>query len=86
MSNNIVTFPNRAGPARRIVPGRLRNARIAKGFNQTELAGAVGVSRQAISVFESGDKGPNPETMTRIAEALEQPLSFFSAKRMLSRF
>ena len=79
MANNVVSFPNRSGPTRRLIPGRLRDARLAKGFNQTELAIAIGISRQAISVFESGEKGPETETMERIAKVLEQPLSFFAA-------
>jgi Zn-dependent peptidase ImmA (M78 family)/transcriptional regulator with XRE-family HTH domain len=79
MANNVVNFPNatKSGPMRRLIPSRLRDARLAQGLNQTELANAIGISRQAISSFESGEKGPETDTMARIAEFLEQPISFF---------
>jgi Zn-dependent peptidase ImmA (M78 family)/transcriptional regulator with XRE-family HTH domain len=47
-------------------------------MNQTELAHAVNISRQAISAFEAGEKSPDPGTLGRIADALAQPLPFFS--------
>jgi Zn-dependent peptidase ImmA (M78 family)/transcriptional regulator with XRE-family HTH domain len=79
MARNVVNFPDvvKAGPMRRLVPSRLRDARLAQGLNQTELANAISISRQAISAFESGEKGPETDTMARIAEVLQQPLSFF---------
>ena len=79
MTANVVAFPAKA-PARGIVPSRLRDARIAHGLNQTELAEAVAISRQAISAFEAGDKNPDPSTMARIAEAVAQPLAYFTAE------
>lgn len=82
MTDNVVRFPTSAkpSPARRIIPSRLRDARLAHGINQTELAASVGISRQAISAFESGEKGPDLDTMALIAETLRQPLSFFAAE------
>src|SRR5687768_2244638 len=79
-NNNVVAFPNavRGAPlGRRLLPSKLRDGRLAMRLNQSELAAAVGVSRQAISAFEQGEKSPEPETMARIAQALEQPVSFF---------
>jgi Zn-dependent peptidase ImmA (M78 family)/transcriptional regulator with XRE-family HTH domain len=78
-NNNVVSFPERA-PPRRLVPARLRDARLACRMNQTELALAVSVSRQAISAFEAGEKTPDPATMERIADTLAQPLAFFSTE------
>lgn len=79
MTANVVAFPTRS-PVRGIVPSRLRDARIAFGLNQTELAEAVAISRQAISAFEAGDKNPDPSSMARIAEAVAQPLAYFTAE------
>lgn len=63
--------------ARRLIPARLIEGRLVNGFNQSELAAMVGVSRQAVSSYEQGDKVPDPETMIGIAKALRQPVSFF---------
>jgi Zn-dependent peptidase ImmA (M78 family)/transcriptional regulator with XRE-family HTH domain len=77
--NNVVSFPAARGgsAARRLVPSRLKDARLAKRLNQSELAVAVDVSRQAISAFEQGEKSPESDTMARIAVVLDQALSFF---------
>lgn len=76
--DNIVAFPDRNGPAaRRLIPSRLRDARLAQCLNQTELAAHIGVTRQAISAFEQGEISPEPDKMARIARALDQPLSYF---------
>jgi Zn-dependent peptidase ImmA (M78 family)/transcriptional regulator with XRE-family HTH domain len=73
---SISALPRRI-EARRLVPAKLREARLAKRLKQTELAERVGVTRQAVSAYEQGDKSPEPETLTRIASSLEQPLSHF---------
>ncbi|KNY21634.1 ImmA/IrrE family metallo-endopeptidase [Methylobacterium sp. ARG-1] len=78
-SPNVISFPSKPN-VRGLVPSRLRDARIARGLNQTELADAVSVSRQAISAYEAGDKTPEPETMARIADAVMQPLAYFTAE------
>lgn len=77
MGNNIVSFPART---RGLVPARLRDARLAKRMNQSELALAVGISRQAVSAFEAGEKSPDPATMARIANILDLPAPFFSTE------
>lgn len=77
---NIFVFPGAAQSVplgRRLIPSKLRDGRIAKRLNQSELAEVVGVSRQAISAFEQGEKSPDPERMVRIADVLQQPVSFF---------
>lgn len=80
---NIIRFPGAArdeGFGRRLIPGRLTEARVAYGLNQSELAAHVGVSRQAISTYELGDKVPEPGTMVAIAETLQQPISYFTGE------
>lgn len=82
MANNVVTFPSagKLGLTRRLIPSRMKDARLAQRMNQTELANTIGVSRQAISAFELGEKSPEADTMARIAEVLEQPISFFAGE------
>lgn len=82
MAHNVVSFPGttKPGQARRINASRLKDARMAQRMNQSELANAIGISRQAISAFELGEKSPEADTMIRIAEVLKQPLSFFAAE------
>lgn len=82
-NNNVIDFLSikRSGTSRtRIVPSRLYDARTAKGFNQSEVALQVGISRQAISAYEQGEKTPEAETMSRIAKVLGQPISFFTTE------
>jgi DNA-binding XRE family transcriptional regulator len=74
---NIINFPT---PKRRLVASRLKDARVAACLNQSELAVVVGVTRQAISAFEQGEKNPEPETLERIAAHLCQPISYFSGE------
>lgn len=84
---NILSFPGAArddGFGRRLIPGRLTEARLALGLNQTELATKVAVSRQAISSFEQGDKAPDPSTMRIIADTLGQPISYFTSEEPAS--
>jgi Zn-dependent peptidase ImmA (M78 family)/DNA-binding XRE family transcriptional regulator len=78
MASNIVSLSDRVPNShRRLVPSRLKDARLACRLNQSDLAAAVEVSRQAISAFEQGEKSPDSTTMMRIAEILRQPVSFF---------
>lgn len=80
MSDNVITFPTAAPPKRRLVVSRLKDARLAACLNQSELAEIVGVTRQAISAYEQGEKFPEPETMMRISAALKQPISYFASE------
>ncbi len=79
--NRILPFPNAArtnGLGRRLIPGRLREARKLLRLSQVDLANAIGVSRQAVSAYERGDKNPEPETFEKIARTLNQPVLFFT--------
>jgi len=85
VNDNIVPFPNAArelDSGRRLIPTRLQEARLAMRWNQTELADKVGVKRQSISAYENGSKTPEPGTMAAIAEALQQPINFFTREEL----
>jgi transcriptional regulator with XRE-family HTH domain len=48
----------------------LRQLRRLKGWTQTQLAEAAGVTRVTIQKLEAGVREPRPSTMARIAAAL----------------
>src|SRR6185369_7043208 len=60
------------------VGGRIREARMAMGLTQDQLADLVGVGMRQIQYYESGESNPY-RTLRRIAEATGRPLSFFLA-------
>lgn len=53
---------------------RLKLARVEKGLNQAELAKLVGVSRQTISLIESGDYNPTLNLCIAICKTLDKTL------------
>lgn len=59
------------------VGARLREGREARGLTAAALAGAIGVSRQAISQYEHGSVTPCPEVMGKIVSTLDLPYEFF---------
>ncbi|MGP3698790.1 helix-turn-helix domain-containing protein [Rhodobacter sp. NSM] len=80
-TDNVVGFPGpkvRRTAGRLLVAERLTEARLAARLTQTELALAIGVSRQAVSTYELGTKSPEPATMHAISHVLGQPISFFT--------
>lgn len=83
-NKNVIHFPSAvpdSNHGRRLIPARLTEARFAQRLTQTELAARIGVSRQAVSAYERGEKMPEPGTMAMVAEVLEQPLGFFTSER-----
>ncbi|AJF50296.1 TPA: helix-turn-helix domain-containing protein [Pseudomonas aeruginosa] len=59
-------------------PARLVLARQRRGWTKKSLADATSLSGKTISLYESGDLIPSPESLSSIAQALSFPLSFFS--------
>ncbi len=53
---------------------RLKAARAGKDLSQSELADAVGVSRQTISAIEKGDYNPTINLCIKICRVLEKTL------------
>lgn len=47
---------------------RIREIRLEKGISQQKLADEIGVTRQAISLFEKGDRDPKLETWIKLAD------------------
>ena len=65
--------------ARRIIPGKLRELRKAKGLSVTELARAINVSEVTVRTWEAGRYHPSPRNLSRLAEALGTPVEDFTA-------
>jgi Zn-dependent peptidase ImmA (M78 family)/transcriptional regulator with XRE-family HTH domain len=57
---------------------RLGLARRRRGLTKKHLADLVGVSDRSITAYEAGEIVPQEDTLRRIAEALDFPMSFFS--------
>lgn len=79
--DKIITFPTaaRTHPAgRRLIPARLKEARKLQRLSQVDLAAKLGVSRQAVSAYERGDKVPEAPVFQKMAEILCQPVLFFT--------
>src|SRR5262245_36362695 len=85
MPSNVVHFPGASARAiqagRLLMPSKLRDARKVARLSQTELAELIGVSRQAVSAYERGDKSPEPATFQKIADILSQPVAFFTTTK-----
>ena len=55
---------------------RLRDLREQLGYSQKYFADALGVVRSTVSMYESGEREPNAETLIRIAQLLDVPVAF----------
>jgi Zn-dependent peptidase ImmA (M78 family)/transcriptional regulator with XRE-family HTH domain len=67
-------------PSRRLgtpVPERLREARMARGITISEMAEAIGVTRQAVSQYELGHVPPSGAVFAKIIDVLGMPLAYF---------
>ena len=70
----LISFPDRSHG---FVPSRLTEARLALQRSRDELARSVGLTGQAIGYYETGARRPDMEKLLVLAEALEQPVTFF---------
>jgi transcriptional regulator with XRE-family HTH domain len=55
---------------------RIKEARIAKGWTQDQLARAIEVSRSAVAQWETGRAGQVTGNLARIAETLDVGVEF----------
>lgn len=68
------------------VGGRLREAREVRGLTAIALAEMTGVTRQAISQYETGRSSPSPDVLGSLARVLNMPEPFFTKpERQLDR-
>lgn len=57
---------------------RIFQARKAKGFSQEDLAELVGVSRQAVSKWETGEAMPDTEKLIALCSALDLDMEYLA--------
>ncbi|MFY7912339.1 MAG: helix-turn-helix domain-containing protein [Emticicia sp.] len=59
----------------------IKEARLEKGYSQSELAQKTGISNSYLSQIESEKQDPSLETMEQLSEALDVPtyILFFKA-------
>jgi len=60
------------------LPERIKEARLSRGFSISQLAKELGVTRQAVSRYEMGDISPSATVLSKMADLLDFPLSFFT--------
>lgn len=56
---------------------RLREAREARGLTISQLGEMIGVTKQAVSLYEKAKSGPAPDTFDRMARTLRVPKHYF---------
>ncbi|WP_456701410.1 MULTISPECIES: ImmA/IrrE family metallo-endopeptidase [unclassified Bradyrhizobium] len=82
-TDRVVQFPAPAARAhqagRLLIPSKLRDARKVARMSQGDLGDRIGVSRQAVSAYERGDKSPEPSTFQKMSDVLGQPVNFFTS-------
>lgn len=61
----------------KIIPVRIKQARIARAMSQEELARSIGVTKQAVSKYETGFSKPSDSVIVKIADTLTFPVEFF---------
>ena len=76
--NNVVSLGTRSS---RIVPKRLREAREALELSMEEVGSRIGKTRQAISMYEAGEREPDPATIVLLVRELRQPIAYFTSER-----
>lgn len=59
---------------------RIKEARIASGLTQLQLALALGISDRSISAYENGKTFPQLENIFLLSDALEVPTTYFFSK------
>ncbi|MFE4540368.1 helix-turn-helix domain-containing protein [Streptomyces scopuliridis] len=60
-----------------VTPSRITLARKRRGLTLAELSDRAGVSLQSLSNYETGRTAPRPDTLDKIASALDFPAAFF---------
>ena len=60
---------------------RIRLARTRRGMKQAELADAIGVSRNAMSLIEKGTSDPAFSRVQKMAEVLKTSLDYLGGRK-----
>lgn len=77
----MIAHKSGAKPLQKLIPERIKEAREARGLNLDNFADAIGVTRQAVAQYETGQIAPSGEALGRIIAVTAQPPSFFVTSR-----
>ncbi len=61
----------------KVIPYRIKQARVSRGLSMEELSEKLSVCRQAISQYEMGKNAPSKAKLNEMADVLQYPISFF---------
>ncbi|HBH1733618.1 TPA: helix-turn-helix domain-containing protein [Clostridioides difficile] len=67
-----------------ILEYRIKEARIARGLTQQELADKLNVTKQLLSKYEKGVTKPSIENLIMISKELDFPIEFFMKEKKIS--
>jgi Zn-dependent peptidase ImmA (M78 family)/DNA-binding XRE family transcriptional regulator len=74
--------PVRESGLPKVIPERIREAREARGYTLDVFAETLGVTKQAVAQYETGQNGPSAEVLSKIITATAQaPTYFFHPRR-----
>lgn len=65
---------------------RIKEFRKRQGLTQRELAARIGTTQQNLAQYENGKRRPKPETVQRIAKALDIPETFLTREDAINLF
>ncbi|SHK71996.1 helix-turn-helix domain-containing protein [Desulforamulus aeronauticus] len=65
------------GINKKVVPARIREARVSRGYSLADLSELLGVTSQAISQYELGNSAPSMVVLMKMVDILRFPLNFF---------
>ena len=66
-----------------LVPERLKEIRLLRGYTLEQVAEKIGVSKQAVSKYEAGKAVPATDTLTRILQLYKIRQSYLTNQREL---
>lgn len=65
------------------VPQRLRDARIMYGYTVEQLAEKLGITKQAVSKYETGQTLPSAEILYRIMDVFSLPVGYLTKEEVI---
>jgi transcriptional regulator with XRE-family HTH domain len=63
--------------APKVIPYRLKLARMDKDLSQPDMADVIGVTRQTVSEYETGKAAMNSDRLGQWAHATQKPVGYF---------
>ena len=60
-----------------VIGQRIRTIRLSRGMTQTDLAKAIDQSQSSITMYETGRREPDFETLEALADVFNVPMVFF---------